>query len=274
VARDPLSLLMLIAFPALMLVLYGFALNFDVRHVALAVQDRDHSPASRELVTSFVSSTYFDLVATPAPGADLSGLAERRIARAVLVIPEGYGRELASGRSADVHLLVEGADANTATTVLGYAHALVAAANARLLARSLSPAGGLSRAGFAYDPRVRYNRELESTQFLVPGLGGFLLMLTAVLSTALSVVRERERGTMEQIIVTPIRPWQLLVGKVFPLAAIGFVQLHLVTAVAVWGFGVPLRGSFVLLLFLTMLFVLTSWPRQTSHASHSPRRSR
>ena len=110
VSRDPLSLLMLIAFPALMLVLYGFALNFDVRHVALAVQDRDHSPASRELITSFVSSTYFDLVATPPPEADLQALTERRVARAILVIPEGYGRDLAAGRRSEVQLLIDGAN--------------------------------------------------------------------------------------------------------------------------------------------------------------------
>ena len=121
IRRDPFSLVMLIGLPAFMLVLYGFALNFDVRHVRLAVQDRDRSAASRELVASFTHSTYFDLVATPGPGADLEALRERRVARAVLVIPEGYGRDLAAGARRSVQLLLDGADSTTATTILGYA---------------------------------------------------------------------------------------------------------------------------------------------------------
>ena len=204
IRRDPFSLLMLIAFPAFMLVLYGFALNFDVRHVKLAVQDRDRSPASRDLVASFTHSTYFDLVATPGPGTDLDALVERRVARAILVIPEGFGRDLAAGRGAVVQLLLDGADSTTAATVLGYARALVSETNAELVAGALAR-GRPPRRSPPLDlaPRVLYNPELESTQFLLPGLIGLLLMLTAVLSTALSVVREKERGTMEQLRVAP-----------------------------------------------------------------------
>ncbi|HXY41678.1 MAG TPA: ABC transporter permease, partial [Vicinamibacteria bacterium] len=194
VRRDPFSLMILIAFPAFMLVLYGFALNFDVRHVKLAVQDRDRSARSRELVASFTHSTYFDLVATPAPGEDLAGLTERGTARAVLVIPEGYGRDLAAGRTAVVQMLLDGADSTTAATVLGYARSLVADANADLVAAGAARAGSRPVPPLDLAPRVLYNPELESTQFLVPGLIGLLLMLTAVLSTALSVVREKERG--------------------------------------------------------------------------------
>jgi len=136
VRRDPFSLLMLIALPAFMLVLYGFALNFDVRHVRLAVQDRDQSAASRDLLAAFTHSSYFDLVATPLPGEDTDALLERRVARAVLVIPEGYGRDLAAGRLAAVQLLLDGADSSTAQTVLGYARALVSEQNAELVAET------------------------------------------------------------------------------------------------------------------------------------------
>src|SRR3990172_2175982 len=141
IRRDPFSLLMLIVLPAFMLVLYGFALNFDVRHVRLAVQDRGRTAASRDLMGAFVHSTYFDLVATPEPGADLPALIERRRARAVLVIPEGFGDGLAAGRSAPVQLLVDGADSTTAATVLGYARALVAETNAELVASPLARRG-------------------------------------------------------------------------------------------------------------------------------------
>ncbi|MBI5419244.1 MAG: ABC transporter permease, partial [Deltaproteobacteria bacterium] len=198
--RDPLSLVMLLGVPTFMLLLYGYAMNFDVKHVALAVQDRDRSRQSRELVASFVNSTYFDLAAYPPAGEDLERIIERRRAKAVLVIPEGYSEDLAAGRTAQVQLLLDGSDANTATTVLGYASALVAEANVSiLLGRLQGSAGPESSPPLAYEPRVWYNPGLASTNFLVPGLIGFILMLTAVLSTALSVVREKERGTMEQL---------------------------------------------------------------------------
>ena len=197
IGRDPLSLIMLLGLPAFMLVLYGYALNFDVRHVALAVQDRDYSAQSRELIAAFVNSTYFEVVATPAAGDDLGLLTERLQAKAVLVIPEDFGANVGGGRTAAVQLLLDGADATTATTILGYANGLIAEANGRLLAENLTRVGVALEPGIAYEPRVWYNPELESTQFLVPGLIGFLLMLTAVLATALSVVREKERGTME-----------------------------------------------------------------------------
>jgi len=203
--RDPLSLAMLLGLPAMMLVLYGYAINFDVRHVPLAVQDRDMSAESRDLVSAFVNSTYFDLVTTAPAGSDLEDLMQTRTAKAILVIPENYARDMKSGRGAQVQLLLDGADANTATTVLGYASGIAARANAEVV-RGTSVGMVAERVAIDYQPRVFYNPELSSTRFLVPGLIGFILMLTAVLSTALSVVREKERGTMEQLRVTSLRP--------------------------------------------------------------------
>ncbi|MGE5127138.1 MAG: ABC transporter permease [Betaproteobacteria bacterium] len=255
VRRDPLSLIMLIGLPAFMLVLYGFALNFDVRHVRLAVQDRDRSSPSRELVASFTHSTYFDLVATPGPGTALEELAERRVARAILVIPEGYARELAAGRRAAVQLLLDGTDSTMATTVLGYARALVADANGDLRARALAEAGRRVPPSLDLEPRVLYNPELKSTQFLVPGLIGFLLMLTAVLSTALSVVREKERGTMEQLRVAPLRTWELVVGKTLPYLGISLLAAFVILAAARVLFGVVVRGPYLDLLVATLLYL-------------------
>ena len=257
VRRDPFSLIMLIGLPAFMLVLYGYALNFDVRHVRLAVQDRDRSAASRELLASFTHSTYFDLVASPAPGESLDALLERRVARAVLVVPEGYGRELAAGRRSAIQLLLDGADSTTATTVLGYARALVAEANAELVVAAWSgPGGGRPPAlPLALEPRVLYNPELKSTQFLVPGLIGFLLMLTAVLSTALSVVREKERGTMEQLRVAPLRTWELIVGKTVPYLGISLLATVIILAAARLLFGVAIRGPYLDLLVATLLYL-------------------
>lgn len=255
VRRDPLSLLMLIAFPGLMLVLYGFALNFDVRHVRLAVQDRDRSPASRDLVASFTHSTYFDLVATPGPGDDLDALVERGAARAVLVIPEQFGRNLQAGRRAVVQLLLDGADSTTAATVLGYARALVSEANADLVADTLARAGRRPAPPLSLAPRVLYNPELESTQFLLPGLIGLLMMITAVLSTALSVVREKERGTMEQLRVAPLRTFELILGKTFPYLGISLLGTVVVLATARLLFAVEIRGPHLDLLAVVLVYL-------------------
>jgi len=255
VRRDPFSLLMLIALPAFMLVLYGFALNFDVRHVRLAVQDRDTSAASRDLVAAFTHSTYFDLVATPLAGEDTDALLERRVARAVLVIPEGYGRDLTAGRVAPVQLLLDGADSSTAQTVLGYARALVSEQNAELVSQALTRAGRRGARPLVLEPRILFNPELQSTQFLVPGLIGFLLMLTAVLSTALSVVREKERGTMEQLRIAPLRTWELILGKTVPYLGISLVATLIILLAARGLFGVTIRGPHLDLLLAVLLYL-------------------
>jgi ABC-2 type transport system permease protein len=255
VRRDPFSLLMLVGLAALMLVLYGYALNFDVRHVRLAVQDRDKSLASRELISAFTHSTYFDLVATPAAGADLAWLTETRMARAILVIPEGYGRILADGRASPVQMLLDGADSTTATTVLGYARALTSELNAVLVGRALARSGRQLTPPLAFEPRVLYNPELESTRFLVPGLIGFLLMLTAVLATALSVVREKERGTMEQLRVAPLRTWELIIGKTVPYLGLSLLATLIILVAARALFGVEIRGPHLHLLLAVLLYL-------------------
>lgn len=254
--RDPMSLLMLIGLPAFMLVLYGYALNFDVRHVALAVQDRDLSTESRDLIASFVNSTYFDVVATPAPGESFEKLTEERIARAVLVIPEGFGSRLSSGEPARVQLILDGADSTTAATVLGYANALVAEANGRRIAVALAASGVPAPSRLHYEPRVWYNPELDSTQFLVPGLIGMLLMLTAVLSTSLSVVRERERGSMEQLKVAPITTVELILGKTFPYLLLSLFAAFIILFAARVLFDVVVKGPHLSLLLATLLYLL------------------
>jgi ABC-2 type transport system permease protein len=274
-ARDPLTLAMLLGLPTMMLLLYGYAVNFDVRHIRLAIQDRDKTAASRDLGAAFVNSGYFDLVADLPAGADLERLTERRRAQAVLVIPETYGRDVAAGRIARVQLVIDGADANTATTVLGYASAITAEAGAEVararLLRGIGGIGGIGGAGGAggqrrtaparaepidYEPRVWYNPELKSTQFLVPGLVGFILMLTAVLSTALSVVREKERGTMEQLRVSSLTPGELLVGKTIPYLAISLLATAIILLAARALFGVVVRGSYLDLFAVTFVYLV------------------
>ena len=265
VVRDPLTLAMLLGLPTMMLLLYGYAVNFDVRHIRLAIQDRDKTAASRDLGAAFVNSGYFDLVADLPAGADLERLTERRRAQAVLVIPETFGRDVAAGRTGRVQLVIDGADANTATTVLGYASAITAEAGSEVTrSQLLRSAGTGSRGGSGasriapidYEPRVWYNPELKSTQFLVPGLVGFILMLTAVLSTALSVVREKERGTMEQLRVSSLTPGELLVGKTIPYLAISLLATAIILLAARALFGVVVRGSYLDLFAVTFVYLV------------------
>ena len=255
IRRDPFSLGMLIVLPAFMLVLYGFALNFDVRHVRLAVQDRDQSARSRELVAAFINSTYFDLVALAPPGTDLLSLTEKRVARAVLVIPEGYGRTLAEGRGASVQFLLDGADSTTASTVLGYARSLAGEVNLALISDAAAATGSPTVVPVRLEPRVLFNPELESTQFLVPGLVGFLLMITAVLSTSLSVVREKERGTMEQLRMAPLRTAELIVGKTLPYLGISLLATLIILVSARILFGVEIHGPHLHLLAAVLLYL-------------------
>jgi ABC-2 type transport system permease protein len=257
--RDPLSLGLLLGIPTMMLLLYGYAVNFDVRHVALAVEDNDRSRASRELVQAFIQSTYFDLKPGRAPGETPEHQFERKRAQAILVIPEDYGRELAAGRQATVQFLVDGTDATVAETILGYASALARDQNTRLASRRGAPTTGGSAPGnptLEVEPRVWYNPELRSSHFLVPGLIGFILMLTAVLSTALSVVREKERGTMEQIRMSPVATLELLLGKTLPYLVISLVATVLILVAARFLFGVVIRGPLLDLAVAVVLYLL------------------
>ncbi|MHB8079734.1 MAG: ABC transporter permease [Candidatus Krumholzibacteriia bacterium] len=254
VRRDPLSLTMLLGLPAFMLILYGYAISFDVEHVPLAVQDRSPGAAGRAVIDALVTSRQFDLAAVLPADADLAQVFTRRRARAVLVVPESFGRDRAAGREARVQLLVDGTDANTAAALLANLNATLEQLNAtaRAAAPGLTDGGG---AGIAFAPRVWYNPELRSSHFLVPGLIGFIMMLTAVLSTALSVVREKERGTMEQLRVAPLHPAQLIIGKTLPYLGISLLATAIILAAARLLFGVVVRGSYFDLLVATLVYL-------------------
>jgi ABC-2 type transport system permease protein len=258
IARDPLTLLMLLGLPAFMLVVFGYAVNFDVWHLPLAVEDHDLSPDSRELVATLVNSGRFDLVEDLAAGQDLHRLLQEGRARAVLVIPQHFARDLSAGRSPAVQLIIDGADSNTANTALGYAAGAVETFNADRLARALRAAGAevLLESAIAVEPRVWYNPELRSSHFLVPGLIGFILMITAVLSTALSVVREKERGTMEQLHVAPLGTLQILLGKTLPYLGISLVATVLILVAARLLFGIAVQGSYLSLFIATVVYLL------------------
>ena len=254
IARDRRTLGILLLFPAFILLIYGYALNFDIRDVRLAVQDRDRSTASRELVSAFVNSGYFSLVGYVDADADLDALVNRNMARAVLVVPPRFERDVQTRTPTTVQVVIDGDNANTASTVMGYAQAIVAEFSTDVLlgARPAGETGPL----LTLEPRIWYNPQLRSTLFLVPGLIAFISMITAVVSTALSVVREKERGTMEQIRMSPIGPLTFILGKTVPYLALSFVSALLILFTARLLFDLPMRGSWVLLCGSIMLFLV------------------
>jgi ABC-2 type transport system permease protein len=251
IRRDRRTLMILVFVPAFFLLLYGYALNFDIRHVPLAVEDRDGTPESRALVSAFVNSGYFDRVANLFSPRDAEQLLDLNEVRAVLVIGEGFGRDIASGRMVPVQVILSGDNANTATTVMGYAANILRAAGAEL-----APQGSEPQARIGVEPRIWYNPELRSTLFLVPGLIAYISMITAVASTALSIVREKETGTMEQVRMAPIGTVSFIVGKTIPYFLIALASAAIVIVASMGLFGLPMRGNWITL-FVALSFFLT-----------------
>ncbi|MGE0460455.1 MAG: ABC transporter permease [Vicinamibacterales bacterium] len=257
IARDRRTLGILLLLPALMLLLYGYALNFDIRNVRVAVQDLDRSTRSRELVSAFVNSGYFDLVGYVDARSEVDSLVNRNAARALLVVPARFEEDVRNRRPATVQVIIDGDNANTASTVMGYAQAIVAEFSTDILLRaSVAGGAGLTGPPVTLEPRIWYNPQLSSTLFLVPGLIAFIAMITAVVSTALSVVREKERGTMEQIRMSPIGPVSFILGKTLPYLALSFAAALLILFTARILFDLPMRGSVPLLWASILLFLV------------------
>ena len=257
ILRDRRTLLILLFIPAFFLLLYGYALSFDIRNVRLAVQDRDRSTQSRELVSSFVNSGYFRLVGYEDSDAELARLVDAGKVRAILSIPSGFERDLTLKRPVTVQVVIDGDNANTASTVAGYARQLIAEFGAvQMVARQADPGSRIPGPVITVEPRIWYNPQLRSALFLVPGLIAYISMITAVVSTALSVVREKERGTMEQVRMAPIGPVSYILGKTLPYLAISFTSAVLIVLAAMLLFDLPMRGSWALLFLSIGLFLI------------------
>jgi ABC-2 type transport system permease protein len=252
IRRDSRTLMILAFVPAFFLLLYGYALNFDIRHIALAVEDRDGTSESRSVVSAFVNSGYFDLVASIYSPLEAERLLDRNEARAVLVIPEGFARHVQRGERAPLQVIISGDNANTATTVMGYTASIL-----RGVSASMAPDVTVESAPLvAAEPRVWYNPELRSTLFLVPGLIAYIAMITAVASTALSIVREKEVGTIEQVQMAPIGTFSFIIGKTIPYFVIALGSAVLVILASMVLFDLPMRGDWIALLFALSLFLV------------------
>ena len=251
--RDRRSLVLAFLLPLLLLVFFGYAISWDVRDIALAVVDQDGSARSRELVESFESSGYFTVVARPAAPDAARELFARGHAILVLVIPPGFAADLGRGAPVEVQALLDGSDANTATIAQGYAEAVAQSFGQRVLLR-----GERFALPLAAESRVWFNEELKSRNMIVPGLVAVIMMIIAALLTSLTIAREWERGTMEQLAATPVTRLEVVLGKLLPYLAIGFFDTLLSSALGVWFFAVPFRGSVLLLAGLSLLFLVGS----------------
>jgi ABC-2 type transport system permease protein len=238
--------------PLIQLLLFGYAVNTDVRNTPMAVLDHDRSAASRRLIDAMEAAGYFDVVHAADRSAELVEYLDRGRATVVLEIPPRFGRDLAAGQPARIQLLLDGTDSNTGTVALGYARRIV-------LAFGLEEGGRLEllEAGPRLEPRAWFNPALESRTYNVPGVIGILLTLMCLLLTAFSVVRERELGTLDQLRVSPVRPAELILGKTIPVTIVALVDLALITAVARVWFGIPFRGSLMVLLVVSLLFIIS-----------------
>ena len=249
--RDPRSLILSFFLPVFLLALFGYAITWDVRDIALAIVDQDHSRLSRELVESLRASGYFKVVRRLEDASGVGNLFERGTAQIALVIPPRFESDVTRGATAPLQVLVDGSDANTATIALAYTRATVQS----WTAAELGPAARV-RVPVVAESRVWYNEELVSRNMIVPGLVAAIMAIIAAILTSLTIAREWERGTMEQLAATPVSRLEIVLGKLLPYVAIGMVDVVVTSLFGVLLFGVPFRGSALLLGVMSFLFLV------------------
>jgi len=242
--------------PVIQLMVFGYAVTTDVNTITTAIYDLDKTFESREVSRRLSSSGYFDILYYPASYADVQGLLDRGEALAAVSIPAGFSRDIKRGAQAEVQVIVDGTDSNTATVAMDYATRIIAKYSGDI-AKGRPVAPGARAVRIEVEGRAWYNPDLKSRNYNVPGVIAIIVMLISLLLTAMAVVREREIGTMEQLMVTPLRPAELILGKTIPFAVLGFVDMIIVTVVGVFWFGVSIQGSIPLLFFSAAVYLLS-----------------
>ncbi len=258
IGRDPRSLFMLIFFPAFLLLFFGYVLSFDVRNVTLGVLDLDSTERSRELTLTLTGGEYFKLETMFMNRDNLDAALDDGTVMVALVIPEGFAKALERGETAPVQGFIDGSDGRKAAIVQGYLQAYTTAYGQRIVADWALRMGKKISLPITPEGRIWYNPELKSSLFLIAGLIVFILMITGTISTALSVVRERERGTMEQLLVSPLSAVTVIIGKTLPYLAIAGVSTVIILLVGNLAFDVVIKGSMLLLAAAALLFVLAA----------------
>jgi len=260
ILRDPKMRAVILIVPMVQIIIFGYAVNTDVKHIATAIYDLDHSVPSRELTARLRQSGYFDLVARVGTPDEIRDLIDHGRVKAAVQINHGFAAAIDAGRTAPVQVIVDGSDPNTARIVLS--HAVKIAGNFSdqlLLDREVRRRGASWQpAELELQSRTWFNENLESRNYYVPGVMAQMVLIVTMMLSAMSVVREKEIGTMEQIIVTPIRRWEFILGKTLPFALIGYLNVAMVTTLAVFWFDIPIRGSLLLLGAATGVYLLST----------------
>ena len=258
--RDPRTLVLVLVIPIMQLFLMGYAATNDVRNVPLAIYDQDRGPAARRLLDAYRAADYFHLAFDVDSEKELHELIDSGEARAALIIPPDYSSRLYKQGSAQVAFILDGSDPTVASTSLSAAQMIGQEHATEILAAKVEQLGrsALIDPPLEVHSQVWYNPDLISAYFMIPAVIGMILYALTSILTASAIVRERERGTIEQLIVTPIRPWELVVGKVLPYVMLAFFNMLEVIAIGSWWFGVPVRGDLGLILLLSALFLLSS----------------
>jgi ABC-type multidrug transport system, permease component len=260
IVRDPRTLALTFAMPVVMLLLLGYAATNDVRNINLAVFDEDQSPASRSLLVAYKEADYFKMAYVVSSEDEIRALIENNSARAGIIIPPGYGKTIDSGRSAQIAFIIDGSDPTVAGTALAAANQIGQSLSTKIMTQRLGNLGLSDALQLPIDVRTQvwYNPGLINAYYMIPALIGMILQFITTILTSTSIVRERERGTIEQLIVTPLRSWELVVGKLTPYVLISFMDTLEVLAAGALLFNVPINGSLLLFLALAALFLITT----------------
>lgn len=256
--RDYRMLAILLLFPAFLLVVFGYAISFDVKNIKLAVYDQNNTEISREFYNSLTSSEYFYITKFVKNDAEVKDILDKKIAQCVAIIPKNFSQNFYSKKNVKIQILTDGVDGNTATIIQNYFNAAVSSFNAEKTEKALNQKGIKAYIPFDFHPIFWFNKDLKTTRFLLPGLIAMILVITAVISVSLTLVREKERGTIEQINVSPIKTIELLLGKTFPYILLALLNAIFILIVGYFLFDVEVKGSYLLLTITTLIFLFTS----------------
>lgn len=256
--RDKRLMFVIFFFPVMLLVMFGYAVNFDVKHVKIAIYDQEKSSLSRDFINSLLHSEYFDLVDMIRSEKEINKYLDEKLAQCVIVIPNNLSEQLYSNREVKIQYLIDGVDGNTANIINNYANLATLTFNQKFNREILAVKGLKQYEPIKLDPQFWFNPELKTSKFLVPGLIAMILIVTAVISVALSLVREKERGTIEQINVSPLSSLELILGKSLPFVLIALINAGFILIASYFLFGSEVKGSLLLLFVTTIVFLIAS----------------
>ena len=256
--RDTRLLAVIFSFPVLLLIMFGYAVNFDVKHIKLAIYDQDRSKLSRDFLNSLSNSEYFSITGYINNYGDINNYLDQKTAQCVVVIPNDFSKKINSNQKTSIQYLIDGVDANTASIIQNYMFAATGMFNQKVNSEILARKGMKEFIPLSLETQFWFNPDLKTTRFLIPGLIAMILIITAVITVALSFVREKEKGTMEQLNVSSLKTLELILGKTLPFVVIALVNAGLIMLAGYIFFGVEMKGSYLLLFFTTLIFLTAS----------------